>query len=197
VHDIIKDGCRAYEWLLGRVDASQIVCLGISSGAGCVLRVLQLALSSADQRPGYFVKDGPFPMPLGAALMSPFVDYTKEGIEGMQENSEYDLIVNPSILELAKPMCPVIGGDDEQRRWLSARHQPMEGLCPLLVSTSPHEACWTQDSDVVRLARDSGVEVQLQSTPYQCHVFQLMAAFTPEGEKAEAEIVAWMQSKLS
>jgi len=196
VTDIIKDGCRAYEWLLTRTDASNILCLGISSGGGAVVRTLQLALASAEERRGYYITDKKLPMPAGAVLCSPFVDYTEKGLEGMRENCQYDLIVSQSILEWAFPNGHCLGGDDEQRVWLSPLYQSMEGLCPLFVSTSTHEACWNEDSKLAELGKKAGVEVHLQNKPYQCHVYQIMAAFTPEAVEAEAEIVAWMKEKF-
>jgi len=149
-----------------------------------------------EMRPGFFVDEGPFPMPVAAVLLSPFVNYTAEMMESMKENRKYDLIVSQSVCEFSWPLASEMCGDGDQR-WFSPLFNSMDGLCPLFVSTSQHEACWDEDAELARLAEEAGVDVQLQNIPYQYHVFQLLAAFTPEAVSAEAEIVSWMKAKLS
>lgn len=192
--DIIQDGCRAYEWLLKRVEASRIQLLGISSGGGVAMRVMQLARAKAEDRKKYFLSDGPLPVPAAAVLLSPFVNYS-EIMPSMRDNQKLDLIVNQSVCEYSWPMANDMCGGEENRRAQSPLWNSMEGLPPLFVSTSRHEACWDEDAELAKLAKEAGVEVQLQDIPYQCHVFQVLAAFLPEAQEAEKEIQAWMRAQ--
>lgn len=193
-----QDACRAYEWLLTRVPAEKIQFLGISSGGGCATRVLQLARADLETRRRYFAKPGeaPLPMPAGAMLLGPFVSYVREKTRTMRENPELDLVVNPRVVELCEPLVAVAAGnEDEQLRANSPLYNSFEGLCPLLVSASEHEACWDEDAELVRRAKAAGVDAELRNTPYQSHVFQMFAAFVPEALKEEQAIVAWARAR--
>jgi len=194
ISEIMQDGCRAYEWLLQRVPAEQIVFYGISSGAGVALRTLQLARASAEERRGYFVSESPLPMPAGAVLVGPFVDYTTVNTEVEREASKSDLVVNQSVLELMYPMSNQMRGDKCERE-LSPLFQSMEGLCPLHINVSEHEVCYRQDVELAKQAKEAGVEVDFFTMPYLCHVFQLFGKYLPEAEQSEAAMCSWIQAR--
>jgi len=194
ISDIMQDGCRAYEWLLQRVPAEKVVFYGISSGGGVALRTLQLARGSSEDRRGYFVGESPLPMPAGAVLVGPFVDYTLDNIEIQKEMSKADWVVNQSVLELMHPMSPQMCGDKSNRD-LSPLFHSMEGLCPLHINVSEHEVCYPQDVELAKKAKDAGVEVDLSTMPYMCHVFQLFGKFLPEAVQSEAAMCSWVQAR--
>lgn len=195
VTDQFEDGCRAYEWLLSKSQARKVVALGFSSGAGCLLRALQLARSETERR-RFFTSAQPLPMPAGAALLGPFVDY-RIGIEKvMRRNGQFDLVVSPQVVDcIAARMGDMCGGED-QRSACSPLMHPMEGLCPLLVTSSQHEACWVQDLELVERAKAAGLEVELHARPFLPHVYPIMYHLLPEAQAAEDEIVAWLHAKL-
>jgi len=194
ISDIMQDGCRAYEWLLQRVPAEKIVLYGISSGGGVALRTLQLACASAEDRRGYFVGESPLPMPAGAVLVGPFVDYTLDGIETQRELCKADWVVNQSVLELMYPMSSQLCGDKSSRE-LSPLFHSMEGLCPLHINVSEHEVCYPQDAELAKKAKDAGVEVDLFTMPYLCHVFQLFGKYLPEAVQSQEAMCSWIQAR--
>jgi acetyl esterase/lipase len=63
----LDDAVAAYRALIEQVDPSQVVVSGESSGGGLAVLMLQAA------------RKGGLPMPAGAVLMSPMVDYTASG----------------------------------------------------------------------------------------------------------------------
>jgi len=66
IQDAYEDGCRAYEWLLTRKAREKIIVMGVSSGGGLGLRVLQMA-ATMDQTSCF--RCHPVPQPAAAVLV--------------------------------------------------------------------------------------------------------------------------------
>lgn len=198
IQDAVLDMYRGYEWLLQRVQPENVMMLGISSGGGACLRMLQLARSDEATRLEYFGERSPLPpslpQPAGVILLGAFVDYTQV-TDSMQKNSAVDWIVSQSTLAAVLPMQNVICGGPQNLKICSPLYQPMEGLCPLYVSVSEHECLIDEDLQLVAKAKAAGVDVVLSTKPYQCHVYQLFSRFLPEASDEEARICDWVRSK--
>jgi len=93
--DAIHDITLAYEWLIYKrgIKAENIVLLGISSGGGLAVLLMQALALSHRATTGDFNL-----MPAGAVLMGPFVDYT-EPKGSFSEYTKHDLIVNEVSLQ--------------------------------------------------------------------------------------------------
>eukprot|EP00927_Polykrikos_kofoidii_P065206 TRINITY_DN60994_c0_g1_i1.p1 TRINITY_DN60994_c0_g1~~TRINITY_DN60994_c0_g1_i1.p1 ORF type:complete len:408 (+),score=42.73 TRINITY_DN60994_c0_g1_i1:132-1355(+) len=196
IPEIVRNGYRAYAWLLKRAEPSNVMFFGVSSGGGCALRVLQLAKATPEVRRSFFdYEELPLPQPAGAVLFGPFVSYVKEVTQSMKQNCELDLVVSPrvveSILALGDKMC---GGAD-RREECSPVFQPMDGLCPLCISTSEHEAVYDENEAIVKKAREAGVKVEWSTRPYLAHVYQLVPLI-PEALEEQMRLIVWAQGIL-
>lgn len=198
VQDAVYDLYLGYEWLLRRVAPENVMMLGISSGAGSLVRVLQLARGPDAARREYFGRGRApppaLPQPAGAVLLGPFVDYVNVKAN-MTENAKFDWVVTQGVLELVDELQPLMGGGMDKLELCSPLHQSLRGLCPLLVSVSQHECLYEENTRLVARAKADGVDAELSTTPYMCHVFQLFSFFLPEAAAEERRIVAWVKSK--
>lgn len=198
VQDPILDLYRGYEWLLQKVPPENVIMLGISSGGGACVRMLQLATSDDAARADFFGDRSPvppaLPQPAGAILLGPFVDYTQV-TDSMKRNTAVDLIVSQSVLEMMQPLQDRLAGGIENLRLCSPVYQSMNGLCPLFVSVSEHEGLIDEDRQLARSASAAGVDVVLSTKPYMCHVYQLFSCFLPEGQDEEAKISDWVRAR--
>jgi acetyl esterase/lipase len=118
VQDAVLDLYRGYEMLLQKVPPQNVIMLGISSGGGSCVRMLQLAAGDDETRLNYFGdrKQIPpaLPQPAGAILLGAFVDYTQV-TDSMQRNSVTDWIVSQSVLEVMLPLKETLCGSGSDR----------------------------------------------------------------------------------
>lgn len=198
IQDAVLDLYRGYECLLQRFSPENVVMLGVSSGGGAIVRMLQLAGSNEETRKEYFGERCPLPPPLpqpaGAVLLGAFVDYTQV-TDSMQSNITFDWVVSPSVLEAVLEKQDILCGGPDKRRICSPLYQPMEGLCPLLLSVSEHECLIDEDKALAAKAKEAGVDVVLSTQPFMCHVFQLFSRFLPEAAREEATICDWVRAR--
>lgn len=198
VQDAVLDLYRGYEWLLQKVPPESIMMLGISSGAGACVRMLQLAASDDAARREFFGERRPLPpslpQPAGAILLGAFVDYTKV-TDSMQRNVAFDWVVSPSVLEAMLSVQSVLCGGEENRKVCSPLYQSMKSLCPLFVSVSEHECLIDEDLQLAKKAKEAGVDVVLSVQPFMCHVYQLLSRYLPEAVQEEARICDWVRAK--
>lgn len=135
-----------------------------------------------------------FRMPMGAVLLSPFVDYT-EPSGSFVEYTAHDLIVNQSVFEVGVPYFEKLG-DSITRRHESPLYRSFKGLPPLCVVVSEHETCFDQVMMLYEKAVADSVEVEAAVWPYLPHVFPLLCAFIPEGFEALSFICEWINHRI-
>ena len=198
--EIVWDVCLAYHWLVTvqKVDPTNIILYGISSGAGLATRLMQMISTHyrGKQTDPTFLSDIMSPMPSGAVLLCPFVDYAEPDPEGsFLQYSKHDLIVNQSVMEVGLPYLDIALGD--RRRECSPCHNDFHHLPPLCVVVSEHETVYDQTLILVNRARSQGVDVTLGVWKYQCHVFCFLAAYCPEGRQAMAFCNDWIRREIS
>jgi acetyl esterase/lipase len=206
MNDMMWDICLAYTWLCQHrkrqgKDPCKILLLGISSGAGLAVRLLQsIAESRRDNDnplPNYLSiilssNDNDVPMPAGAALLGPFADYTTAK-GSLIHYAEHDLIVNQRVLDAGLPYLDThMNG---QRQEHSPVHRSFVDLPPLCVVCSQHEAVYDHAVDVVNKARAAGVPVTVAVWKYMCHVFPFLSGFIPEGEQAMNFVMEWLRRR--
>jgi acetyl esterase/lipase len=197
--DMLWDVALAYGYLVKerKMDPSNIILLGISSGSGLVMRLLQFMAElkrGETLEPPYISPIlAPDMMPSGAVLLCPFVDYTAPK-GSFKEYDKHDLIVNQSVTEVGVPYFEKILGNDENRRRTSPVYRNMEGLPPLCVVVSEHEVVYDQTILLVNRAREAGVQVTVGMWKFMCHVFCFLASFVPEGQQSMDFVCDWIKN---
>jgi len=210
--DALHDIALAYEYLVYErgTRPENITLVGVSSGSGLAVLLLQ-ALARArrefERREEGAVDDGRddgggaddgsgrcVPMPAGAVLMGPFVDYT-EPRGTMREYIRHDLIVNQAVYDEGIPYLETVLGSHEDRLRASPCYGNMEGLPPLCVCVSEHEVVYDQAMLLARRAKEKGVDVTVGVWKYMCHVFQLLCPFIPEGEESFEFMCEWIRRR--
>jgi len=202
-HDALHDVIKSYEYLVtvrGQCP-SKILLLGVSSGGGLIVRLLQaiaeyINCTKSVEVPGEHFLNHPAlsHMPMGAVLLSPFVDYTEPN-GSFVEYTAHDLIVNQSVFEVGVPYFEKLG-DIVTRRKESPVYRSFKNLPPLCVVVSEHEACYDQVMMLYQKALADSVDVEIAVWKYMSHVFPLLCAFVPEGIEAISFICEWMNARI-
>mmetsp|Transcript_27311 Transcript_27311/g.57480 ORF Transcript_27311/g.57480 Transcript_27311/m.57480 type:complete len:584 (-) Transcript_27311:117-1868(-) len=191
--DAVHDVTLAYEYLIYErgILPENVTLLGISSGGGLVVLVLQALAKSRrayeDGKIGSYV-----PMPAGGVLMCPFVDYT-EPKGSMREYIKHDLIVNQAVYEEGIPYLEKVLGCHENRVRASPCYCDFYGLPPLCICVSQHEIVYDQTMLLAKRAEDHGVDVTVGVWKYMCHVFPMLCAFIPEGRASFKFMCDWIK----
>jgi acetyl esterase/lipase len=193
--DALHDVVQAYEYLvtIRGVHPEDITLFGISSGGGLCVRLMQriaeyrrIAAKDKDAKVNPLLEL----MPSGAVLMCPFVDYTIPP-GSFREYTKHDLIVNDSVMEEGLPYFAT-QGDADFLRSNSPVYRPLDGLPPLCIVVSEHEACYDQIVLLCNNARAAGVEVDLGVWKYMCHVFSVLT-FIPEAQDSVDFMCEWIK----
>jgi len=198
--EALRDGARAYEYVLSRKSPDKIIVGGVSAGGGLLLNALQCARSTDPEiRKWAFHGTDPTPQPAAAMLIAPYVDFTipVTPAASLLKNAATDLVVTQRVLELAAPMFLSGEGSQERLRGLSPLYRDLSGLCPIHVSYSLREALTDMCSDLVKKLQAEGNEVDTFTTPYLGHVFQVLSSFLPEAMEAEKSAVCFMRKYLA
>jgi acetyl esterase/lipase len=202
-YDALHDVLQAYEYLVTtrNVCPSNIVLLGVSSGGGLIVRLLQTLVEYAgsyaptpSDTSDNTDPDSLMTLPLGAVLLSPFVDYT-EPSGSFVEYTAHDLIVNQSVFEVGVPYFNNLG-DSVTRHNESPVYRSLDGLPPLCIVVSEHETCFDQVMMLYEKALSASVLVDIAVWKYMCHVFPLLSAFIPEGVEALNFICEWINQRM-
>mmetsp|Transcript_15116 Transcript_15116/g.25057 ORF Transcript_15116/g.25057 Transcript_15116/m.25057 type:complete len:170 (+) Transcript_15116:1188-1697(+) len=160
--------------------------------------MMQMIAKYDRQEPVYpsFLSEILSPMPSGAVLLCPFVDYTEPTEDGsFLQYAKHDLIVNQSVLECGMPYFDIALGD--RRLECSPGLDDCRDLPPLCVVVSEHETVYDQTLVLVNKAREQNVKVTLGVWKYQCHVFLFLAAFCPEGRQAMEFANDWIVQEIA
>lgn len=208
IHEVLWDVVVAYRWFCARVkDPSKILLLGISSGAAIGVRLMQFI---SEYRRGLrplqptiiepLLQGQGMVMPQAAVLFGPYVDFTTED-PGTDKNGSFhhysrlDLVVNEAVQEYGLPYIEKFIPDGCSKEEYSPVYRDMQGLPPLCVVVSEHEAVYDMTIELVNRARTEGVEVTLGVWKYMCHVFSFLFAFVPEGRLSMEFVLDWMLKK--
>jgi acetyl esterase/lipase len=168
------DAVGVWRWLLHDqgVDPSRTVVGGDSSGGGLALALLVT------------LRDLGEPLPAACVLLSPWVDLT-----GAADSWQPGAVEDPMLtVELAHLPAGAYVGDvplDDPR--VSPLYADLHGLPPMLVHAGTLEALIDDCRELVRRAREAGVEADLGVWHGLWHVFQAFPGF-PEGRRALQEV---------
>jgi acetyl esterase/lipase len=200
--DVLWDICLAYQWLVRSRsrrnnntgdNASKIIILGVSSGAAICVRLMQII---AEQQRDEIILPPYLPnmvgqMPKAAVLLGPYIDYTEPKEGSFLHYPRLDLIVNESVQDYGLPYLEEFIPEGCRRDY-SPVYRSMEGLPPMCVVVSEHEAVYDQTIAMVNRARAQGVPVTVGVWKYMCHVFTLLWGFAPEGQLSMDFVCQWI-----
>jgi monoterpene epsilon-lactone hydrolase len=201
MNNVLWDVCLAYQWLCRQVKnpSTDIVVLGVSSGAAVAVRLLQLIAEHArgeELLPDYLsviIRDETVQMPSCAALLGPYVDYTEPKTGSFLHYPLHDLIVTEAVQEHGLPYLDDFIPDGRRREY-SPVYRNMEGLPALCVIVSEHESVYDMTMLLVNQAREAGVSVQVGVWKYMCHVFSLLN-LCPEGRASMELVCDWIKEQ--
>ena len=169
----VEDSVSAYRWLLGEgYDPSRIALAGDSAGGG-------LTVSALVQ-----IRYLGLPMPGAGVCISPWVD-----MEGLGESMETRAKVDPMVGKenLMVSAKTYLGGADPRAPLAAPLYADLRGLPPLLIQVGDAETLLDDSTRLAGVAREAGVDVQMDVWDDMIHVWHLFAPILPEGKQAIAK----------
>lgn len=176
----LEDVLRAYKAHLA-TRPGPIVLAGDSAGGGLALSLMLRA------------REEGLPLPLAAALFSPWTDLAVAG-SSARENEEKDaLFTRRVILSGARS---ALGRTSGKNPLASPVYADLSGLPPLIVHVGSDEALRDDSTRLVERARAAGVEVEFELWPDVPHAWQWMG-FVPEARQSRDKAVAFLKQQLA
>jgi acetyl esterase/lipase len=177
-----EDALAAYRHLLAEGIAPQRIVLAGDSAGGTLVLATLLALRDAGE-----------PMPAAGIAISPWVDLSCSGAS-FTANAPFDF-VGETHCRLAA--VSYLGGVDPRRPDVSPLFADLRGLPPLLIQAGGAEVLIDQIRAFAARAREAGVEATLSVYDDMVHVWHLMRAVTPDGQRAIDEAGAFVRAQTS
>lgn len=180
----VLDTVAAYQWLLDQGIRATRISVGGDSGGG------SLALQSA-----MALRDRGLPLPSSLFLMSPETDWLEFDGESYASNAHRDPWTTEEMCRFLASLY--VGESAADRRCLSLATMDLSALPPMLIQVGDCEVLRSDSTRLADLARNAGIEVQLEVWPGMWHVFQSTASVVPEARKAIAHIGSFVRRQLS
>ena len=180
----LEDCVAAYEWLLrSGIAPDKIIVAGDSAGGNLTLALL-IALRDAGR-----------PLPAGAIAISPATDLTFTG-ESYTARAHLDPVLSHLGPDTTLMLKGYITDHDPRDPLISPLYADLHGLPPLLLHVGDHEVLLDGVVGFGDRAVAAGVAAQTVVWPGMFHVFQIFAAIMPEARQANAQIAAFIRSRL-
>lgn len=169
----VDDAARAYQWLLRKFPASEIVLAGDSAGAGLAIAT---ALGVRDQG-----------LKRAAAIVgfSPYSDLAVTG-ESVEANARSCAMFTPGGVREAAAMY--LAGANPRDPRASPLYADLQGLPPMLLFASRHEILRDDTLRLAERAKAAGVQVELVVRDRLPHVWPVFVALLPEAREAFATV---------
>lgn len=181
----LDDCVTAYEWLLrSGIAPDRIVVAGDSAGGNLTLALL-IALRDASK-----------PLPAGAVAISPATDLTFTG-ESYATRAGLDPLLPRLGSDTTSMLKGYITHHDPRHPLISPLYADLRGLPPLLLHVGDHEVLLDGVVGFGERAIAAGVAAQTVVWPGMFHVFQVFAPVLPEARQANAQIAAFIRSRLA
>jgi acetyl esterase/lipase len=179
----VDDALAGYRWLLAQgVQPSKIAIAGDSAGGGLTAATLVA------------IRDAKLPLPGAGVLLSPWADM--EGIgESMTSRSSLDPVVQKD--GLVGMAGAYLGGKDPRSPLAAPIYADLKGLPPLLIQVGEAETLYDDSTRLAARAKAAGVKVTLEPWPEMIHVWQMFAAFLPEGQQAIDDIGKYLRETVN
>ena len=166
----VEDSVAAYRWLLNEgFDPARIALGGDSAGGGLTVAALVQ------------IRYLGLPMPAAGVCVSPWVDMEGLG-ESMETRAEADPMVNKENLMVSAKTY--LGGADSRAPLAAPLYADLRGLPPLLIQVGDAETLLDDSTRLAGVAREAGVEVEMDVWDDMIHVWHVFAPILPEGKQA-------------
>ena len=166
----VEDAVAAYRWLMSEgYDPARISVAGDSAGGGLTVAAL------------VHIRYLGLPMPGAAFCISPWVDMEGLG-ESMETRAEADPMVAKEGLVLSAKTY--LGGSDPRAPLAAPLYADLKGLPPILIQVGDAEVLLDDSTRLAGVAREAGVEVQMDVWDDMIHVWHVFAPILPEGKQA-------------
>lgn len=130
------------------------------------------------------------PLPGGAILLSPFLDFTVSG-ESIVSRADVDPWFRPeNIPVVANYYCEP---DQLQHPYASPIFADVDGLPPLFIQVGDREILLSDSERLANMQRAAGGDVELEVWPDMWHVFQVCINKMPESRRAIRRIGEYVQ----
>lgn len=179
----LEDSVIAYKWLIDNkgINPKSIVISGDSAGGGLTAATLLK------------LRDIGIILPAAAVLLSPWTDLDITG-DSVRSKRRIDPFIDASALFFMADLY--IGDNDPKNPYISPLYGDLKGLPPLLIQVGSAEVILDDSIRFAEKAKSAGVEVTLDVWEDMVHVFQVFAAWAPEGEQAIEKIGEFIQKHI-
>ena len=166
----VEDSVAAYRWLLSEgYDPARIAVAGDSAGGGLTVAMMVQARYLG------------LPMPGAAVCISPWVDMEGQG-DSMETRAAADPMVGKESLMISAKTY--LGGSDPRAPLAAPLYADLRGLPPMLIQVGDAEVLLDDSTRLAGIAREAGVEVEMDVWDDMIHVWHLFAPILPEGKQA-------------
>lgn len=177
----VKDGVKAYRWLLDKGHAPERIAIGGDSAGGGLTVAMLLAARGEG-----------LPMPAAAVLISPWTDLTCAS-ETYTTRAEADpMITRESIGGLVDAY---LGGADPRDPLASPNFADLAGLPPMLIQVGDDEVLLDDSRILAKRAREAGCDVDIEVWDGMIHVWHAFYQMLPEGEEAIERLGKYLSDK--
>lgn len=179
----VNDCAAAYAGLLaGGVKPGKVAFVGDSAGGALAITTLLRARALA------------LPLPAAACAIAPYLDLEAKGAT-YDSNAGVDILGNrAATIKFAE----IFLGPDGNRHdpLVNPLHADLAGLPPMLLQTGGDDVLLDDSRRFLALATAAGLDVALEVSPGQQHVFHFLAGVAPEADAAIAHAGQWLRGKL-
>jgi len=179
----IEDSTRAYNWLVNTEGflPQNIIIAGDSAGGGLTVATLVK------------LRDEGIALPAAAVCLSPWTDLALTG-DSIKEKVHEDPFVTPDDLMFSAMMY--LGKTDPKNPYASPLYANLKDLPPLCIQVGTAEVLFDDAIRLASLAKEAGVEVQLDIWEDMVHVFQAFAVLAPESQEGIDKIGEFIKKKF-
>ncbi len=166
----VEDAVAAYRWLLSEgFDPANIVLGGDSAGGGLTIAALVQ------------IRYLGLPIPAAGVCVSPWVD-----MEGLGDSMETRAAADPMVGKenLMVSAKTYLGGADPRAPLAAPLYADLHGLPPILIQVGDAEVLLDDSTRLAGIAREAGVDVQMDVWDDMIHVWHVFAPILPEGKQA-------------
>lgn len=176
----LDDAMRAYRALLAS-KPGHVVLAGDSAGGGLAVSLMLRA------------RDEGLPLPVAAALFSPWTDLAATGASARENEEKDPLFTRRLILTGARA---VLGRTSGRNPLASPVYADLSGLPPLRVHVGADEVLRDDSTRLVEKARAAGVRAEIEVWPDVPHGWELMP-FVPEARESREKAIAFLKRELA
>ena len=178
----MDDAVSAHRWLLGTgVPSTHIATAGDSAGGNlAVASVLKL-------------KELGVELPAATVLFSPWLDMESTGAT-MKTNAETDAVISAEGGAASAAMY--LGSASPRDQLANPLYADFKGMPPLYVVVGTAEVLQSDSERIVELAKEAGVEAELELVEQAQHVHVFMAGRAVEADKSISNAGTWLKRKF-